>query len=622
MSRRFKPRTAPVGLAGLRMKTSRTFQIAIAVTAAVAAVAVALLILASDHVETPIVLAVLTVAAAGSYVVIGLAVMARRPANSIGPLLVAIGIAVLLMGLRAANSPGTFIAGALSSHVVPVLIVHLLMVFPSGRFESKFQRNIVALGYLDAFVLPFLAVLVFNPRLQCVSCPQNPLLLDAHDGIHQGITVARLTLDAFVTIGLATELTRRWYAAMPTQRALLAPVIWSGSATMAAFVVFLVSELAGSPVEVLHALGLMALLVSAVVPCAIAFGFVRGRFSRAGAVSDFVAMLTSDRYRNADLRDALAVALEDPSLEVEYWLPDRRCFVDADGQPTERPHERSGRLWHSIELNGELVAAIIHDASTGDKTELIQAAGGAAALSLENKRLEAELRAHVNELRLSRARIVEAADQERKRIERDLHDGAQQKLLSVALNLQLAGLKMRDDPFEASELFKTASVDLTEATEELRELARGIHPAVLTDRGLSGALSALADRIPLRVDVVSRLTCRLPSQVESTAYFVVAEALTNVARYANASAASVTVDESDGYITIEIRDDGIGGADPKNGTGLRGLADRVAAYDGRLEVRSESGRGTIVNATLRRDSSKPGEKILSAPRLINSDRPL
>lgn len=603
------------------MKSSRTFQITVAVTAAAAALAVALLILASNHVETPLVLAALTVMTASLYVGMGLAVIVRRPANSVGPILVAIGFAVLLMGLRAANSSEAFIAGALSSHVIPVMLVHLLMVFPSGKFENKFQRKIVALGYLDAFILPFLAVLVFDPRLQCVTCPQNPLLLDSNDGVHQGITVARLTLDAFVTIGLATELTRRWYAAMPTQRAVLTPVIWSGSAAMAAFVVFLVSELAGSPVQVLYALGLVALVVSAVVPCAIAFGFVRGRFSRAGAVSDFVAMLTGDQYRNSDLRDALAVALEDPSLEVAYWLPDRHCFVDADGQPTERPHERTGRRWHSIELNGELVAAINHDASTGDKTELIQAAGGAAALSLENKRLEAELRAHVNELRMSRARIVEAADQERKRIERDLHDGAQQKLLSVALSLQLAGMKICDDPVAAGELFKTASVDLTEATEELRELARGIHPAVLTDRGLSGALSALADRSPFRVEVVTRLLRRLPPHVESTAYFVVAEALTNVARYANASVATVTVEEFDDKVSIEIHDDGIGGADPKTGTGLRGLADRVAAHDGRLEVTSEYGRGTIVAATLRRDLSKAVEEFPSAPSLNGIERP-
>jgi signal transduction histidine kinase len=188
--------------------------------------------------------------------------------------------------------------------------------------------------------------------------------------------------------------------------------------------------------------------------------------------------------------------------------------------------------------------------------------------------------------------------EERRRLERDLHDGAQQRLVSTALNLRLARERLRDEPESAEALLSSAGEELDAALEELRELARGIHPAVLSDRGLATALEALAHRAPLPVELEALPSERLPEAVELAAYFVVAEALTNVAKYAYASHAKVSIEQENGRVVVAVEDDGVGGADPTRGTGLRGLADRLGILEGRLEVDSELGRGTTVTARI------------------------
>jgi signal transduction histidine kinase len=216
----------------------------------------------------------------------------------------------------------------------------------------------------------------------------------------------------------------------------------------------------------------------------------------------------------------------------------------------------------------------------------------------ENLRLDTELQARLEELRESRARIVEAGFAERRRVERDLHDGAQQRLLALALDLRLARSTLDRDPGAAAELLDAAAGGLTEATEELRELARGIHPPVLADRGLAAALDALASRSSVPITIEADRNKRAPAAAEAAAYFVVSEALTNVARHANAASAVVSVRHTDGRMEVEVRDDGDGGADPGIGSGLRGLSDRVAALDGSLEVESTAGAGTVLRATI------------------------
>ena len=211
--------------------------------------------------------------------------------------------------------------------------------------------------------------------------------------------------------------------------------------------------------------------------------------------------------------------------------------------------------------------------------------------------LDAQLRDRLEELRASRARLVQAGDAERRRLERDLHDGAQSRLVGVSLLLRNARARAPDDG-ELTQLLDRAMDELTQGLTELRELAHGIHPAVLTDRGLEPALEALVARAPVPVRVEAACDERLPPPVESAAYFVVSEALTNIAKYARATSASVEVRRSNGRVTVEVADDGVGGADASRGSGLRGLADRVAALDGTLSLYSPPGRGTRLRADI------------------------
>jgi signal transduction histidine kinase len=298
------------------------------------------------------------------------------------------------------------------------------------------------------------------------------------------------------------------------------------------------------------------------------------------------------------LREALADALGDPTLQLVYWRESAGHHVNREGHRVDLPVAGSGRAFAEVERDGKRVGAIVYDAALRDDPSLVRAAAAAAALQLENERLEAELRARVEELQTSRARLVEVSIGERRRLERDLHDGAQQRLVALSLQLGLARRKLEDDPDLGGRLLDAARGELDRALAELRELARGIHPAVLTDRGLGAALEALAQRAPLPVDLDEMPDDRLPSAVEAAAYFVVAESLTNVAKYSGAQHASVRVGRLDGFAVVEVSDDGVGGADPAAGTGLRGLADRLAALDGRLEVHSPPGGGTVIRANI------------------------
>jgi signal transduction histidine kinase len=245
----------------------------------------------------------------------------------------------------------------------------------------------------------------------------------------------------------------------------------------------------------------------------------------------------------------------------------------------------------------EPVAVLVHDAALAEEPELVDAVAATARLALENQRLHAELRAQLEEVRASRARIVAAGDEERRRLERDLHDGAQQRLLALGLALQLARSELPERTASADELLAEAEQELHEALDELRELARGIHPAILTDGGLAPALRTLAERVPLPVDVEA-VERRLPPAVETAAYFIVSEALANVVKHAHATHARVTLRAEDETATVTVEDDGVGGADAAHGSGLRGLQDRTQTLGGRLSVESAPGAGTRVQAVL------------------------
>lgn len=305
-------------------------------------------------------------------------------------------------------------------------------------------------------------------------------------------------------------------------------------------------------------------------------------------------LLRSRVPEGGPVRELLAERLGDRSLSIAYWLPEREIFVDDAGRQVELPDPGSGRAWTAVDRGGVRLAAIIHDAELDASPELVSAAASAAALAIDNERLKAELRARVEELRLSRLRIVEAADDARRRIERNLHDGAQQQLVALALDLRMLKARLGDSGLAST--VDELGEKLALALAELREFARGIHPAFLSERGVGAAVEALVARSPLDVDATVELDQRLPPAVEAAAYFVVSEGLTNVARYAGTSNATVRVSMQDGEVVVVVADDGKGGAVVEGGTGLRGLVERLAVLDGRLEVTSPPGGGTRLEA--------------------------
>jgi signal transduction histidine kinase len=426
-----------------------------------------------------------------------------------------------------------------------------------------------------------------------IGVPANPLLVADEPDLFSTLARTRLGIVAALIVVLAVVLGRRWLAATRAQRRALTPVYASGLLVLALYAVWAVLGVFAVAPDLQENLERARVIALAFVPFAFLAGLLRSRVAGAAAVSDLVVRLGA---RRGELRDALADALGDPTLELAYWLPERGEWVDAAGGSYALPGPE--RACTPVEQAGKPIAMLVHDPSVAEERELVRAVVGAAVLALENERLAAELRAKVHELRASRARIVESGDVARRRIERDLHDGAQQQLVTLAMTLRTARSRLDRDPAGAGELLDAASDELDTALRELRELARGIHPAVLSDRGLGAALEALAQRIPLPVEIAAAPTGRLPAPVEAAAYFVVSEALTNVARYARATHATVSVTHASSRVRVEVADDGAGGADPAAGSGLRGLADRVAVLDGRLDVESPPGVGTTVRAVI------------------------
>jgi signal transduction histidine kinase len=561
----------------------------LALLAAAGSVAV---IVASDRPWSPSTIA-LEVLVGLTFVASGLVARVRRPENRTGLLMILVGLSWFGGALQASNTSLPYTVGYAAGALIAAFLIHLVLAFPSGRLATQGERRVTAAMYAVALVLQPVWLLFDDLHgLKCDGCPRNALLIEHVDPLAIGLGVVTLTAVLAVLAAVLAILIRRWRAASPPTRRVLAPVYLTSGVTFGVVAIrTALDPLTEDGVPALEWLSVLALLS---VPLAFLAGLLRSRLARS-AVATLVVEL-GETPEPGGLRDALARALGDPSLELAYWLRED-SFVDADGRAVWLPAEGSGRMATAVERSGLPVAVLIHDESLGDHPELVDGVVAAAGLALENERLQAQLRARLEELSASRARLVEAADTERRRLERNLHDGAQQRLVALSLSLSLAQRRRAGDTATCELLEQTRS-ELADALAELRELARGIHPAVLTERGLGPALDGLASRAHVPVDVRELPGERLPAGVEAAAYYLVAEALTNVAKYARASAASVRVCVEDSQLLVEVADDGVGGADASRGSGIRGLADRVEALDGRLDVDSPPGAGTRVLAAI------------------------
>jgi signal transduction histidine kinase len=556
------------------------------------------LALTSTHEDQKVVTAILGPLIGLSFMGTGVFAWWRRPLNRFGLLMTGVGIAWFLSGLTESNNSTVFTIGSYVEPLYLVIVIQMVLSFPTGRLETFAQRVTIAAGYLVVLAvrLPFFLLGgdisgdLKGPR------PDNVFaLVDAPD-LADVFDYTATFLAVVILVSTLVLLVRKRQAATPPQRRALAPMLWTGLALVSLLGIAFLIDVLGLPGKIGDVASLLALVAFAILPFAFLAGLVRSRYSRAGAVGELIERLNNPEA-DRSLGLALADALGDRSLKLVYWRPSAGHYVTYDGRPVELPEAGSGRAVTEVEREGIRVGAIIHDASLADEPGLVRAVAASAALALENERLEAELRARLDELQTSRSRLVEVSMFERRRLERDLHDGAQQRLVALSLQLGLAKRRLEEgQDVAAGAMLDAARDELARALEELRELARGIHPAVLTDRGLEPALEALAERAPLPVSLDQMPAERLPAPVEAAAYFVVAEALTNVVKYAGASTAAVRIRRNGSYAVVEVRDDGVGGADPTVGTGLRGLADRLAALDGRLEVHSPPGEGTTVRA--------------------------
>jgi PAS domain S-box-containing protein len=783
----------------------------------------------------------MVIAAGLIFTVTGAIAAMRRPDNRTGAQMLAVGLLWSLGSLQAASDSLVFTIGYVLSGVAFVPFTLLILAYPTGRLRPVDRWFVPASAAI--VVLGPLAIALFDPTPipDCTDCPENLLLITDAPGAARAATVAYALFAASIGGALMVRLVRRYRAATPPLRRVIGPVylftLEALAALVASSLVRTVSETAALWLE--H----LALASLALMPIAFLAGILRTKLARAGIADLAIAL-----GHGTPLRDALADALGDPSLDLAYWSTERQAWVDAEGRALSEPITAGRQAATFVENGGKRVAALLHDPSLADQRDLVEAVAATASLAIEKERLQAELRAQYRfletvintapslltvvdtegrmrnfnravevasgidedrsrlegayfwdafiddsereemiqrfhdaspefpaaeyenaftdaqgkdrviawrtapladesgnvvriiaggiditdrkrrevdlqrqrdfattvantipsfivitdhdanvvplganrafcdatgrsleeiggrsfleivarddefaarmaiagaangvpqaeresrwitgdgreltvawtatpildqsgvarvlisgadvserkrqeeELRASRARIVDATDAARRRLERNLHDGAQQRLAAVSLSLRLAESRMETDVDAATEILARSREELTRALEELRELARGLHPNVLTDRGLCAALEALVLRSPFPVEVVAPEE-RLPMPIEAAAYYVAAESLANVAKYAHATSARVEIFESeDGHeLVVQVSDDGIGGADPSRGTGLRGLEDRVESLDGRLAISSPQDGGTRIRASI------------------------
>jgi signal transduction histidine kinase len=500
-------------------------------------------------------------------------------------------------------TPGLDALGQIAWAAVLVVAVYILLSFPEGRLPDQVARGVVAMTAL-ASVVVWGALLAtaerlpeFMPAARCNDeCPRNPVrILGGGATVDEALAVALWSVTAGALIAVAVALTVRMRTAPSISRRTTSPILVAVLAVAGTFAAAAVARAGGAAPATLERLGWFSTATSLTIPCAFLAGMLGARVFAGGALERLVARLSAGT-RDLDARRLLADALGDPSLTVAFWRPQRGEYVDERGHPVQPPTAATGRSATIVRQDGDPLAMIVHDAALDAEPGLVGAAAGAALMMLENARLEADLRASVADLRASRARLASAADAGRREIERNLHDGAQQRL--VALRMRLADAEAQvvsDDGLRRS--LGELGADTEETIDELRSLAHGVYPAVLVDHGLASALTSVAGRSPVPVRVETVLPGRFAPAIEAAVYFCCLEAIQNAAKHAGVGArVTVSVRAHAGRVGFEIRDDGVGFEvhDVRGGHGLTNLRDRVAAVGGDVHVASGHGAGTTV----------------------------
>jgi signal transduction histidine kinase len=519
------------------------------------------------------------------YLVSGLIAWWRRPASRLGPLMLITGLAMGLTPLQWSGQPVIHSIGHLFDMVPAAMFLHVFLAFPSGRLRSRTERLLVGSCYAVTIGLQVIKILLgTNPESVFVVVEQ-PAVGNVIEGIQLSLVAICLLL------GAAVLQRRRSGPGAPHRRpaTLVADAFGLGLIMLA--LLYISGLFAWPGVEIIRLITFASL---GLAPVAFLLALLDLRLAR-GDVAALLVELRADP--TTDLQAPLARALRDPSLRLSYWLPEFGSWADQHGTPVEPPTQTEQQAVRILYRENVPMAALTFDRSLDDEHELLDALLATADIALENGRLQAELRARLTELQGSRIRVLEAGRQERQRLERDLHDGAQVRLVALSMELDLLGADSSVDP-ELRARLRQAKAEVSTSLAELRDVAHGLYPAVLSGHGLDVALESLAARAPVPVALSVELTKRPPEAVEVAAYYLVSEALANIGKHACATRASVSVVQRDDWLHVEVCDDGRGGARPSAGSGLRGLQDRVEALGGRLRVAGLPAGGVRVHAEL------------------------
>ena len=545
-----------------------------------------------------------------SYIVAGTIAWLRRPDNRIGPAILVTGITSFIPVFVRVPIPAVTSAAFAFAWVTNAFAGFILLAYPSGRFFSRTARLVFWVAILSSVILPIVARLFLldsgsdfssatGPSALSYGCDcRNPFVVLPDDALYGAAMLVTRLVTILATILILILIVRRWSGATSAGRRQLVPVLFAGAVGLAAFALDVIAFNALGEQPILAVTSVALVLGRAAVPIGFLLGLLRTQIDMA-LVGQLVVELGGAPSPER-IEAMVAATLHDPSVQLGYWSPAAQAFIGAAGDPVE-PISSPTQSVAMVERSGRTIAIIVHDPALNEDPGLVASVSAAVGLAIENQSLTAELQAQLDEVRGSRARIVAAADAERVRLERDIHDGAQQRLLALMIELRLAREAVGAEPIlDLAARLDRAMVNLRSATDELRELARGVRPAILADAGLGPAVRTLAERSSCPVELSIDLAGRLDAAVESAAYFVVAESLANVVRHASASVARVAISiESDpGRVIVAVTDDGVGGASVDRGSGIRGLKDRVEALGGQLAVESRLGDGTRIRVEL------------------------
>jgi signal transduction histidine kinase len=528
----------------------------------------------------------------------------RRPGNRIAWGLFASAAAAGGISLQGAENPLLHSIGVLFDAPVFILGYYVIFAFPQGRLTGVVER--LLLGAIAAvLLLAFLPWFFLSPSVSggaplaaCnAACPENALMIANRPNLAAGAGDAEEYCAVAISIAILITLFYRFAAASRLRRRALIMVYLPALALTVAFGTFRAANVGLVEIDASAAdnLGWVLTVARSALPYGFLLALVQASLL-AGVALKKTAIRLEASPDVARLRALLADSLRDSSLELCVIGPGQSGFVDSTGHPIDPSRLGPGRSSTTVEGNGVPVALIVHDPALDSDPELVRAAGHAVVLALEKGRLETVLHSRNTELRDSRARIQAAADTERQRIERDLHDGAQQRLVALRIRLNLAADLMPNDPRSGARILRELVVEAEEALEDIRSLAGGVYPSLLADEGIPDALRALARRAPLPTEVESAALRRYPPEIESAVYFICLEALQNAEKHAaGATFVQVSVHD-DGALRFQVRDNGAGfvSDEVSAGAGFTNMRDRVAAVGGELSIRSEPGAGTVV----------------------------